>query len=71
MSTEYISFAHLSSESADDYYLALPGHYSIGNKYDCDTVKSYAASLTGEDEDNLYVECLESVSLGLNDVRVL
>ena len=71
MSTAYISFAHLSSESADHYYLALPGHYSIGNESDCEIVKSYAADLTGEDEDCLYIEALESVSVGLNDVTVL
>ncbi len=65
MSTAYISFAHLKSESADDYYLALEGHYSIGDMHDCEQVKEIASALTGEDEDCLYIVCLNSVSAGM------
>jgi hypothetical protein len=67
----HITFAHIKSESTDDYYFALPGHYSIGDEDDCLYVREIASRLTGEDEDLLYVKCLSSVSTEIVDVNLL
>jgi hypothetical protein len=58
----------LSSESGDHYYFALPGHYSIGDESDCNLVKALVANRTGEEEDCLYIDVLDSVSVGLNEM---
>jgi hypothetical protein len=67
----YITFAHIKSESIDDYYFALPGHYSIGDEDDCLYVKEVASNLTGEDAELLYIECLASVSTELAEDTLL
>jgi hypothetical protein len=71
MTSSYISFAHITSESGDNYYLALPGYFSIGDESDCSTAIALAAELTGEDESLLYVQCLDGVPLGLNNAWLM
>lgn len=71
MSSAYISFAHVKSESADDYYFAIPGYRNINDEADRQFVLEEAERLTGEDIDCLYIEALDGVSPGLNDTVLL